>query len=146
MGILQQAESFISEVNGLNSVEVYMATYGHQNLKDVIFHLKSSPSSGDIATVKINASDISDNSNIDFKFPRIPDSRGKQYYFIIEAPGADPNDSITAWYSDSDTYASGTAYYNQKPQNGDLAFKTHYKPAISDLLSFIGNRYPIIRP
>lgn len=143
-GNITANQSFISKYNNLNSVNIYMATYGHQNLKDVIFHLKTYSSSNDIATVVLNGSVIKDNTIEKFQFPPIPDSMGKEYYFMIDSPGTTEENSFTIWYSTTDTYAEGTAYYNGQPLSGDLSFDTHYKPTIYDLLNFIGKYYPKI--
>jgi hypothetical protein len=136
-------QTFISEYNNLNSVGVDLATYGHAPLNNIIFHLKSSPTSTDIRTVKLNGN-VTDNTYYNFTFPSIADSKGKKYYFSIEYPEARKDDSISIWYNDIDTYSSGTAYYNNTILPGDLIFKTHYDLRLSDILSFIGNSYPEI--
>jgi hypothetical protein len=142
-GTYTAGQTFISQYNGLNGVEVFMATYGHNTAgSDLIFHLRSSPDSVDIRTVTVNGTMISDNTYYSFNFAPIPDSINKQYYFSIESPGADQSDPVTIWSSSNDVYTDGTAYYNGQPQNDDLAFRMHYKPTIRDILSFIGKKYP----
>jgi hypothetical protein len=143
-GNISAGQTFISEYNNLNSVGIDLVTYGRAPLNNIIFHLKSSPTSADIMTVKLNGNLIIDNTYYNVTFPSIADSKGKEYYFSIEYPVATKDDSVSIWYNDIDTYSSGTAYYNNTLVSGDLIFKTHYDPSLSDISSFIGNSYPEI--
>lgn len=134
-------QTFASSHANLNAVEINLATYARLNTKDVIFHLRTSPSSIDIATIKVNAAKIADNQYHLFNFLPIPDSKGKVYYFFIKSPDSVPGNAITIWYSTEDVYKDGSAYKNHRPIEGDLAFKTYYKSDILNALSyFIKNK------
>ena len=133
-------QTFASSHANLNAVEINLATYARLNTKDVIFHLRTSPSSMDIATIKVNAAKIADNQYHRFSFLPILDSKGKTLYFFIESPDSVLGNALTIWYSTEDVYKDGSAYKNHKPIEGDLAFKTYYKLDISNVMLYFINK------
>jgi hypothetical protein len=133
-------QTFTSRYNDLNSVDVLMQNDGRANSNGVLFHLKASPTSGDIAMVTMSAADIVNNKYHSFKFPTIPDSKDRTYYFSIESPQSNPGDAVTVLLNSED---GGSAYYGDQ-SIGDIVFRSHYKPGLPEIFSFIGSKYPIV--
>jgi hypothetical protein len=126
-GNMTVGQTFFAPYPNLNGVAVEIATYARVNTKEVIFHLRESPtSSADIFTSKVNATQIADNSYYQCSFPKIGKSRGNSYYFFVESPESISGNAVTIWSSTEDAYKDGSAYINSKPISGDLAFKTYY--------------------
>lgn len=126
------SQAFTARYDNLNSVDVLMQGNGRASSDEVLFHLKGSPTSGDIAVVSANAGDIQNNKYHSFKFPKIPDSKGKTYYFSIESTRQEPGSSVTVFVN---TWGD---------HKGDIVFRPHYKPGLQKTLSYIGNKYPIV--
>jgi len=126
------SQAFTSLYDHLNSVDVLMQGNGRASSDEVLFHLKESPTSGDIAVVSANAGDIQNNKYHSFKFQQIPDSKGKTYYFSIESTRQEPGNAVAVFVN-----AWGD-------HQGDIVFRLHYKPGLQETLSFIGNKYPIV--
>jgi hypothetical protein len=128
---LAVGQSFYSTSPNLESIDICMATYARINIKDIIFHLKSSPESlSDIVLIKTNAALIENNEYHRFKFSPIKESANRSYYFYIESPDSVPGNAITIWSSKDDVYSQGSAYINSKPINGDLTFNVYYASAL----------------
>ncbi len=119
-------QTFIAPFSDLNRIDLNLATYDRLNTKDTIFHLRASPSSPDIVTIKLNAAEIANNQYHRFSFPKIQDSKGKSYYFFIESPDSLPGNAITVWYNGDDIYKEGSAYKNHTPVDGDLTFRAYF--------------------
>ncbi|MFQ5592601.1 MAG: glycosyltransferase family 39 protein [Anaerolineae bacterium] len=119
-------QTFIAEKDGLNRIDVFLATYARDNAGPVIFHLRESTiTTQDLATIRFDAADVQDNAYRQFTFPPLGDSENHAYYFFFEAPEARPGNAITVWASPTDTYSQGQAYLAGQPQAGDLAFRTY---------------------
>ncbi len=120
-------QHFTARLDGLCRVDVSVGTYGRRNTRDIIFHLKTSPTApDDLATVQINASMLSDQGYVSFLFPPQPDSRGRSYYFIIESPDSVPGDAITLWaYHEADV-PDAHLDQNGRIRRGHLIFGLGY--------------------
>jgi hypothetical protein len=127
MGNTTIGQTFFAPYANLNAIDIDFATYARVNTKDLVFHLRTSPSSPtDIFSSKINAQNIDDNKFYRFTFPKIRDSKDKSYYFFVEAPEAASGNAITIWSNYDDVYKGGSAYKDGQPIRGDLTFKTSY--------------------
>jgi len=127
-GNMTAGQTFASLYPYLDGIELQLATYARMNDHEVIFHLRESPSTTtDLVTLKIDASKIGDNQWHRFKFPTIADSKDKSYYFFLESPSSKPGNAITMWYNTEDAYSGGSAFRDDRPINGDLAFRVYYK-------------------
>jgi hypothetical protein len=119
-------QTFIAEKDGLNRIDVFLATYARDNAGPVIFHLRESPTATqDLATTQFDAAHVQDNAYRQFTFPPLGDSENHAYYFFFEAREARPGNAITVWANPTDTYSQGQAYLAGQPQPGDLAFRTY---------------------
>ena len=120
-------QTFVASHDGLSRIDVQLATYARRNTQPIIFHLRSDPSGAtDIATITFEAEEVEDNVYRPFRFPPIPDSEGRSFYFFLESPTSRPGDAITIWHDPNDVYADGQMYTQGKPLGGDLAFKTYH--------------------
>lgn len=120
-------QTFIANHNNLNAIELLLATYNRKNTGRLVFHLRESPASReDILTIEKEMSEIQDNAFHRFSFPEIENSKGKNYYFFLEAPEAAPGNAITIWSFSGDVYKEGEKIMEGKPSHGDLYFKTEY--------------------
>ncbi len=128
-------QSFVARYDGLSGVEVHLATYGRKTdaiRGALVMHLRASPDlREDLATVTLQLGEsFEENPWYLFSFPAIPDSGGRSYFVLIEAPIGEPGRSLSVfWYQPQprgDPYANGEAYYNGQPTPGDLAFGLQY--------------------
>jgi glycosyltransferase involved in cell wall biosynthesis len=88
-------QSFVARRPNLHRIDILVGTYGRRNTRDIIFHLQAFPNAPeDLASVIINASQLDDNSYLEFCFPPQPESG--PLYFYIESPDSIPGDAITA--------------------------------------------------
>jgi len=135
-------QSFVARRDGLHRIDVLVGTYGRRNTRDVILHLKDSPTaSHDLAAVRVNACLLPDNHYVRFVFKPQPESRGKSYYFYLESPDSVPGDAITVWaYSDVDL-PDAKRYQNGRLCEGQLIFGLFY---VDDRVGEVGER-PLLR-
>jgi len=127
VGGVEQGQSFHAHGEGLDQVCLILATYRRVNDRDLIFHLKESPTaSQDLVTLTVNGREIKDNSWYSFRFSPIEDSGGRTFYFSLESPQSTPGNAITIWASQADAYAEGFRYENGKVREGDLVFNLSY--------------------
>ncbi len=126
-------QTFTAEYPNLNLVEVRFATYARQNTGPVIFYLKTSPDAAeDLFTFTIDAADLEDNAYHTFEFAPIPDLAGRSFCFCLEAPEAEPGNSITVWGATEDAYPDGEAVLQGLEHRGvrDLTFRLGYDPPL----------------
>lgn len=123
-------QSFIADYNNFSAVEVLLATYNRKNTGEFIFHLKNDVSiKDDLFHYRGDLDKVKDNSYFRFQFPKIKDSKGKKYYFYLEAPDSQPGNAITIWSNTEDLwreYREGERIINGEVREGDLTFKTAY--------------------
>jgi hypothetical protein len=139
-GDIQIGQTFLADYDGLSGIDVLMATYNRKNTGECIFHLKDDINrTEDLFSREIDISQIKDNTYFNFKFPKIRHSKGKKIYFYIEAPYSQPGNAITIWSNSKDTYKEGEKIVNGVASEGDLAFKTKYRPGLkSSFDEFLG--------
>ena len=100
----------------------------------VVLHLRSDPAStADLARVEINA----DGRTVArFRFHHIPDSQGRRFYLLIEAPQATADHPLHLRAVTHDVYTPGNAYADGHPWPGDLTFRVFYD---YDLVMLLGD-------
>lgn len=135
-------QSFVARRDGLHRIDVLVGTYGRRNTRDVILHLKDSPTANhDLATVRVNACLLSDNHYARFVFEPQPESRDRSYYFYLESPDSVPGDAITGWAYSEDDLPDAKRYQNGRPCEGQLIFGLFY---VDDRVGEVGER-PLLR-
>ena len=131
-------QSFVVQRDDLHRVDVLVSTYGRRNTRDVVFHLRESPSTNDdLATVRLNASMLADCAYARFVFQPQSGSRGKTFYFCLESPESVPGDAITLWAYHRADLLDAKVYRNGRPRGGQLVFGTFY---LDDELGEVGER------
>jgi len=128
-GPLRQGETvgqtFVSAGPNLSSIDVVVATYGKKLASGFVkLHLRANPgTSHDIASATVQATKITDNMFVSLNFPPIPDSKGRSFYFFMEAEQFASNDAVTTWISKSDIYRDGQFYRNGRPTAYDMLIR-----------------------
>ena len=127
-GPRQIGQSFVARHDNLHRIDVFVATYRRRNTRDVILHLRESPTAKqDLATVKVNANLWPDNAYASFTFEPQAESRGKSYYFYLESPNSVPGDAITLWAYSQVNLPSDSLYRNGQVSEGQLIFGLFYQ-------------------
>ncbi len=99
-----------------------------------ILHLRSDPlSTVDLAHVRIGTGG---QPVARWRFPPIPDSLGREFYLLIEAPQATADHPLRLRAVAHDVYTPGSAYADGLPWPGDLTFRVFYN---YDLSMFLGD-------
>jgi len=129
-------QTFEVDHKDLSAIEVMLATFSRENKGPFVFHLREDlKSEDDLVVYNSRMIDVQDNTFFRFSFPKIENykgeeilfSKGKKYYFFLEAPHAEPGNAITIWSSTEDLYKDGEKIINGAPSQGDLVFKTEYE-------------------
>jgi len=133
-------QTFRAPFSGLYRVDVLLATYARRNEHPVLFHLSDGPGGPTLVTIEVEAARIQDNAFHRFVFEPIPDSAGREFYFSLEAPQAEPGNAITVWQTDFDSYPHGRAYIDDSPTEGDLAFVAYYRSSPAEVWNALAER------
>ena len=129
-------QTFEVHHDDLSAIEVLLANFNRENTGTFIFHLRDDlKSEDDLVLYNGDMREVQDNAFFRFSFPKIENykgeeilfSKGKKYYFYLEAPHAEPGNAITIWSSSEDLYKDGERITNGVPSQGDLVFKTEYE-------------------
>lgn len=140
-------QTFQAEYDDLWALDVLMATYARKVTGEVIFHLKEGMGdSDDLFQKKVDAAQVIDNRYFRYKFPKIKDSKGKNYYFYFEAPEASPGNALTVWANDEDKYFGGEKVINGEPTQGDLIFRTVYDKKLGEKVGMFLNEITRAKP
>lgn len=131
-------QTFVAQHDGLDGVDLLLATYAHANPGSVVLHLRRDvAATADLAMMRLPAAAVVNNAWQHFAFPPQAGSRGQAFYIELEHPGAVPGQAITAYWAlgRGDPYPYGRATYDRAPLDGDLAFGLHYDPPPDALLA-----------
>jgi len=131
-------QTFVARRDNLHRVDVLVSTYDRRNTRDVIFHLKESPTaSDDLVTVCLNASLLTNDDYAHFIFEPQVGSSGKSFYFCIESPESVRGDAVALWAYRQVDLPDTRLYCNGRLCDGCLVFGTFY---LDDVLGEIGER------
>lgn len=121
-------QTFTAQHDHLMAIEVLMGTYNRKNTGELIFRMKGQAGNMiDLHHSRVDMLNIKDNRYHRFKVPEIKNSKGRKYFFYLEAPNAQPGNTITIWCNDEeDKYREGAKIINGEEMEGDLVFKTIY--------------------
>lgn len=133
-------QTFEAKHNNLSMIQFLEAVDSKFKNKDkLVFHLKEhsdeerKEKGEDLVRIEFSGANVGTHRKLQLKFPPIPNSQNKKYYFYLENLGDPefpnyPNDSvINIGYSKEDYYKEGRLIYNDKWLEGDLAFRTFYQ-------------------
>jgi len=120
-------QTFTSEHPKLSRIHIWLKRAGEENKGDLIFHLKDSPTDEkDIIIIKMKIADIVSDEYYEFVIPPQLDSKGKSYYFYLEAPDSTSENAPLVACTSTDSYPQGSRHLNEEVAKGDLTFKTYY--------------------
>lgn len=140
-------QTFKADYDQLWAVDVLMATHQRKVTGEIIFHLKREVENSDsLVQKKVDAEKIKDNQYFRYQFPETEDSKGKNYYFYLEAPEAEPGNALTVWTHHEDKYFDGEKIINGKKAKGDLVFRTVYKVGLSNKAELFLNEIKRAKP
>ena len=124
-------QTFVAARPNLRAIEVVWQPPA-DDTGPVVLHLRSDPAStADLARVEINA----DGQPVArWRFPPIPDSQGRGFYLLIEAPQARADHPLRLHAVTRDVYTPGSAYADGLPWPGDLTFRAFYDYDLAMLL------------
>lgn len=118
-------QAFVSHQPNLCRIDVLLATYCRTNTCDLTFRLQAGfPASEEVTVITVRGVSVQDNKWHTFRFPPLLDSKGRTYHFSLESADATPGNALTVYrYSTSEL---GGRYEDGRPDDGSLAFRTHY--------------------
>ena len=120
--ILKQ-EFYASEDN-FYGFGIKFATYGKKNRSLITIELHDSAAKTIAQFKKFNLN-IDDNKYVEFKFPPISNSKGRQYYISVTS-NANTDRSISIWLSKNDTYRQGGFLVNKTLISNDATMYLLY--------------------
>jgi hypothetical protein len=140
-------QTFKAGYDDLCALEVLMANYARKVTGEIIFHFKrEAVDSEDLFQKKVDAGRIKDNRYFRFELPDLESSRGKEYYFYLEAPEAEPGNALTVWANDEDKYFEGEKIVNGEAAQGDLIFRTVYDKKLGEKAGMFLNEITRAKP
>ena len=131
------AQSFLSRRARLNGIWLWLNITQGKESGDakLIVQLYHAPGeSAPLATVTRSLRSLPGGNPIQFVLPVQADSPGQAYYLTLLATSG----RVDVFGIDDDVYTPGTAYRDNTPIQGDIAFRTSYDYNLSALLSDLG--------
>jgi hypothetical protein len=129
-GMQTVGQTFVAARPGLCAIEVIWRTSAAVT-GPIVLHLRSDlDSTADLARVEITDCQ----PTVRWRFPPIPDSQGRGFYLLIEAPEATIDHPLRLYAAAHDVYTPGRAYVSGSPLSGDLVFRTFYDYDLSMFL------------
>ena len=117
-------QSFISELDGLHKISLYLATYARKNNCKITIVLQDSQGF-ELARNDINAYEIEDNSWTTFSFPEIKNSKSKTFSLKIFSKNASSGDAITIYASTKKSESPFQFYINDISYDYTICFQTY---------------------
>ncbi len=121
-------QTFLAPYAGLRAISVSLADYGRRNTGPLTFTLKPAPESPNVLVFQSLAAEAVQGDVVQtFSFEPLADSAGRQFYFELAAPQANPGNALTAYIQPQGDYADGQAYWAGAPRAGDLVFELRFQ-------------------
>jgi hypothetical protein len=119
-------QTFVAREDGLQAIDVPVATYARANQGRLRLELRSAPDTSQVlASHEVDVSTLVDNQHLSFLFPPIPDSADRSFYLALEAVGSAPGNAVTVWTSGMDSYHAGSLWEGGEELEGDLCLRLH---------------------
>ncbi|HUS14938.1 MAG TPA: YfhO family protein [Chloroflexia bacterium] len=117
-------QTFTANQDHLAAIQVFGSTAGGQARGALVFHLMTDAAApADLVTLRLDLTDLPDGGYWWLRFPPIPDSAGRSFYFYCEVSDVGPAPPLGLAYSPNDAYAPGTRTDSGAPAPGDLLFR-----------------------
>jgi hypothetical protein len=121
-------QRFVAERADLCGLDLVVGTFARLNTGTLVLHLRSNPGTGeDIAVAEVRAAGLQDGSVYRFRFPPIPDSAGRSFYFVAAAPDSVPGDAVTFWARPATADSPSGRYEDGTPSSGNLIYRLVYR-------------------
>ena len=120
-------QTFVAEQAGLQGIGIKVAG---EPISPVTLQLRlfANPSADKpLIETTANALLYEDGQYVYFQFPPQTDSRFHYYYFTVNAPFVSGKTQIKVFGADLNTYINGSAYIDDNPFEGQLAFHLNYE-------------------
>jgi len=123
----QVSQTFVAEKDYLAAVGVKFTSFKRRVTMHMHFVLRDAGGQ-EIAAVTADGLAMKNNSFYAFRFPPIPDAKGRQFTLTVSSPDGAPGNAMAVFCSDYDMYPAGTLEINGTPHPGDLLFRLYYAP------------------
>lgn len=130
-------QTFVAKHNNLSMINLLDCDDPElSNQDNLVFHLRGLSGEKlddgeEVTTLNFSGANIGHHGILRLKFPPIPNSANRKFYFYIENMGGTPTASPSAkvleiGYAKKDFYKNGSLVYNGREIGGDLAFRAFY--------------------
>lgn len=122
-GDLSIGQTFFCKNDGLNSIKIRLTRRAHRLSGYLDFYLSEAQYPNKIIrSTSIYIQDTILNEWFSFSFPTLKNSKGKRYYFYVNAPKAIESNALFLGSFLSNNYPEGTMFKDHKSVSGDLSF------------------------
>ena len=123
-------QRFQSNHNGLSGIKVVIASLGRRNTSRLVLHLRSNPgAASDIYSINLPAHLLKDGQPVAFRFPPVPDSAGRWFYFVADSPDGVSGDAVSLYAVSRIEDMAGQRYEDGLPAEGSLLMSLEYNGA-----------------
>lgn len=146
-GATRVGQFFTAPMPGLYRIEVNMVPGDGAVARPIVFHLRADPSAKeDLVTVESSTAQIEGGTPFGFEFEPIRTSKDQRFFFFLESPQSEPEQAPLAHYSPHAVLEGASAYLDDQPLSGSLAFHTYYTLRTRDRLDLFLSRMVWDRP
>lgn len=119
--------------DGLSGVRVQVETFGRRNTSRLFLRLRDSPGAAtDLFHIEMPTHNLSQGQLLALRFPPIPDSAGRSFYFVAESPDGVPGDAISLRGSTRPGDLRAQRYDDGIPASGYLVMGLEYNGVIGE--------------
>lgn len=120
-------QRFFSPRNGLSGIIVAPTTFQRKNTSRIVLHIRTNPGApNDLHSVNLPAHTLREGQPLAFRFPPIPDSANRWFYFVIDSPDAVPGDAISLYAADRAEDLQAQRYEDGLPADGALVMSLEF--------------------
>lgn len=120
-------QRFLSKRNGLSGIIVVPSLLGRSNTSRLVLHIRTNPGApGDIHSLNLPTHSLTEGQALAFRFPPIPDSANRWFYFIADSPDGVPGDTVTLFASGHPEGIEAQRYEDGLPADGALVMSLEY--------------------
>jgi GT2 family glycosyltransferase len=120
-------QRFLATHNGLSGIVVVPSTLGRSNTSRLVLHIRTNPgASGDLHSVNLPTHSLQEGQALAFRFPPIPNSAHRWFYFIADSPDGVPGDAVTLYATNSPEGIEAQRYEDGIPTHGALVMSLEY--------------------
>lgn len=121
------SQDFISTKENLTAIGMSIRNPNLKNKKDINLFLYDKE--GELLrTSVLSGKNIGDGSFVRFGLEVIPDSKDKQYKFVLSAPDARGEDRLEIFYTNDKPFWIGDSEFDKEVVEGGVSFVTLHKP------------------